>query len=300
MITANYQDLKVKVFEEKRKITLASTKKMKGKKLNLPTHAGVRLDLRNQKFPLKQAQKLQAEGQTFWQIAKQLKFTPKTVEKYLTLGCIPSHGNHGNLRASQLDRYRKAIEEELSGEKVNLHHIYLKLQKLGFTGIYKTVRAYVLSRYPEVDTRRKRVNCKGKPIIFFQQITYKGVVWFLLDRREEKPVEDMLILETIRKNMPVLWEARELVWTLIDLFKARDLKGFLAWVDTVMGSEHESLKRYVRGLKKDWDAVLNSFKYAYSNGPVEGHVNRLKCIKRQMYGRAKFDLLRLKVLFQGC
>jgi transposase len=50
------------------------------------------------------------------------------------------------------------------------------------------------------------------------------------------------------------------------------------------------------GLKRDWDAVLAGLTTAHNSGPVEGNVNRIKMIKRQMYGRAKFDLLRKRIL----
>jgi len=54
--------------------------------------------------------------------------------------------------------------------------------------------------------------------------------------------------------------------------------------------------RFVRGLRLDYDAVLNGLTLPHSSGAVEGNVNRIKMIKRQMYGRAKFDLLRKRIL----
>lgn len=56
------------------------------------------------------------------------------------------------------------------------------------------------------------------------------------------------------------------------------------------------LLTFARGLERDITAVKNSIRQKWSNGPVEGHVNRVKSIKRQMYGRASFELLRRKVL----
>nr|MBA2734414.1 transposase [Acidobacteriota bacterium] len=53
-----------------------------------------------------------------------------------------------------------------------------------------------------------------------------------------------------------------------------------------------------QGLLADEAAVRNALSSVWSNGQVEGQVNRLKMIKRQMYGRAKFDLLRARVLHQ--
>jgi transposase len=53
---------------------------------------------------------------------------------------------------------------------------------------------------------------------------------------------------------------------------------------------------FARGISEDYEAVKNALTYEWSNGQLEGQVNRLKLIKRQMYGRAKFDLLSARVL----
>jgi transposase len=59
------------------------------------------------------------------------------------------------------------------------------------------------------------------------------------------------------------------------------------------------LRTFARGLRPDEPAVRAGIGLPWSNGPVEGRVNRLKVIKRSMYGRARFDLLRARVLAAG-
>ena len=56
------------------------------------------------------------------------------------------------------------------------------------------------------------------------------------------------------------------------------------------------MQRFVRTLKQDLSAVEAAVEQTWSNGPVEGHINKLKIIKRQMYGRAGFELLRARIL----
>ncbi len=56
------------------------------------------------------------------------------------------------------------------------------------------------------------------------------------------------------------------------------------------------LRSFAVGLRQEYAAVVAAFEYPWSSGPVEGHVNRLKTIKRQMYGRPNFDLLKIRVL----
>jgi transposase len=68
------------------------------------------------------------------------------------------------------------------------------------------------------------------------------------------------------------------------------------WLEDSCESAVKELKNFAIGLKRDAAAVHEAIRQSWSNGPTEGHVNRLKFIKRQMYGRASFDLLRLRVL----
>jgi transposase len=69
-----------------------------------------------------------------------------------------------------------------------------------------------------------------------------------------------------------------------------------AWAAQAESSPVSELRGFARGLRKDWAAVTAGLTVPYSSGPVEGHVNRIKMIKRQMYGRANPDLLRKRVL----
>lgn len=69
-----------------------------------------------------------------------------------------------------------------------------------------------------------------------------------------------------------------------------------SWLETCCQSAVKELKNFAISLKRDEAAVYEAIRQPWSNGATEGHVNRLKFLKRQMYGRANFDLLRLKVL----
>ncbi len=71
------------------------------------------------------------------------------------------------------------------------------------------------------------------------------------------------------------------------------------WLEQAGSSKKRAWRSFSAGLKQDLDAVSNALTFLFSNGPTEGHVNRLKCIKRMMYGRANDDLLRKRVLWQG-
>jgi transposase len=68
------------------------------------------------------------------------------------------------------------------------------------------------------------------------------------------------------------------------------------WVERVKHSGLQGLKAFVNGFATDYDAIRAAFSSPYSNGPLEGQITRLKLLKRQMCGRARFDLLRLCIL----
>jgi len=69
-----------------------------------------------------------------------------------------------------------------------------------------------------------------------------------------------------------------------------------AWASQAETSPVSELRWFAKGLRKDWAAVTAGLTVSYSSGAVEGHVNRIKMIKRQMYGRANPDLLRKRIL----
>jgi transposase len=68
------------------------------------------------------------------------------------------------------------------------------------------------------------------------------------------------------------------------------------WLDQARRTHIYSLGRFVRTVQQDIKAVESAVREKWSNGPVEGHINRLKALKRQMYGRAGVELLRTRVL----
>ena len=71
------------------------------------------------------------------------------------------------------------------------------------------------------------------------------------------------------------------------------------WMGEAQASEIPSLRRFVRTLKQDIRAVEGAVLEKWSSGPVEGHINRLKTLKRQMYGRAGLELLRARLMPLG-
>jgi transposase len=69
-----------------------------------------------------------------------------------------------------------------------------------------------------------------------------------------------------------------------------------AWLESAHTSSVKELRQFAQGIERDRAAVEAGLSRLESNGQTEGHMTRLKLIKREMYGRARFDLLRLRVI----
>ncbi len=82
------------------------------------------------------------------------------------------------------------------------------------------------------------------------------------------------------------------------MIREKQNQKFPTWLEESAKSEIKEMAGFAWGLKQDRQAVTESMNSQWSNGQVEGQVNRLKLIKRQMYGRANFDLLKARVLHQ--
>lgn len=82
-----------------------------------------------------------------------------------------------------------------------------------------------------------------------------------------------------------------------EIIRQRRIEDLDPWIELATGSDAPAdLRHFARGLTADLAAVRASLTQSWSNGQVEGQVNRLKLVKRQMYGRASFELLRARFL----
>ncbi len=79
----------------------------------------------------------------------------------------------------------------------------------------------------------------------------------------------------------------------------RQSEGFQRWLEKARASGIGELVWFANGIEQDWAPVKKAFESQWSQGQTEGQVNRLKFLKRQMYGRANFDLLRARVVHQS-
>ncbi|HWF05527.1 MAG TPA: transposase, partial [Candidatus Angelobacter sp.] len=105
----------------------------------------------------------------------------------------------------------------------------------------------------------------------------------LLNKRQSKIVE-------VLKRTPDFVTMRHLVLSFRSILRGGKVASLRRWIEEAETAGIAAISKFVRQLKRDREAVENAVEHRWSNGPVEGHINRLKTVKRQMYGRAGFEL----------
>lgn len=107
---------------------------------------------------------------------------------------------------------------------------------------------------------------------------------------------DELLLLTKSRSAPIATATR-LCREFGSIVRGRDETRMREWIRAAMAQvDSSAMASFATGLHQTREEVCNAMKHDWSNGRAEGHVNRIKMIKRKMYGRANFDLLRIRVL----
>jgi transposase len=123
----------------------------------------------------------------------------------------------------------------------------------------------------------------------------RQVTWMIL-QPEKLDDRQYSVLERLCQLIPQVEKAKELAQEFSRIVRGRSPTELCEWLRSATRSRLEEFVSFARGLSDDYEAVKNSLCHEWSNGQLEGQVNRLKLIKRMMYGRAKFELLRARIL----
>ena len=105
--------------------------------------------------------------------------------------------------------------------------------------------------------------------------------------------DDARFVDAVRAASPAIAEAADLARRFHDILVRREATELDPWLTQALGS---AIGSFARGLMRDIDAVRAALTLPWSTGPVEGKINKLKLIKRSMYGRAGLDLLRARIV----
>jgi transposase len=116
---------------------------------------------------------------------------------------------------------------------------------------------------------------------------------------EELSAADASYRQAVCQLSPALTKAASLARSFVEMVHERKSESLDAWLEQARASPLQELHRFALGLDKEYAAVRAAVSEPWSTGQVEGQMTKLKSLKRQMYGRAKIDLLRLRVLHRA-
>ncbi|WP_425470162.1 ISL3 family transposase [Streptomyces tateyamensis] len=187
-------------------------------------------------------------------------------------------------RPSKLDEYKPYLDNRWNEGCTNAWKLWEEIVPLGYLGSYQTVRAYI---YQKRTSPRPVTARPPAP---------RTVAGWILRRPESLPEHDQLHLKTVLANCPELDALTRHVRSFAAMLTERHGERLPEWLDAVRQDDLPSLHTLAAGIDRDRDAVIAGLTLPWNSGVVEGHVNRIKMLKRQMFGRAGFRLLRKRVL----
>jgi transposase len=232
-----------------------------------------------------------------WQqkaIARHLGISVRTVSRYLAAATLPEHRRRR--RASKLDRHKTYLLQRWNEGCHNARQLADEIRSRGYGGGLTQVREYVAR------LRRAQAAQTGRPSpslprsLTAKPLTPRRTAFLLLFPIDEHGGTLVDFRQQFFSLFPELQAIVGAFQAFAAMVREKRAADFDDWLWAALHSDCTALKQFARGLKRDEAAVRRALNSDWSNGQCEGQINRLKLIKRQMYGRAKFDLLRLRVL----
>jgi transposase len=232
---------------------------------------------------------LRGKGTNLTAIAEQLRLNRTTVRKFVRVASAADLRRPTGEGPRGLDRFTPYLVRRWQEGCHIAAFLHVELKELGYRGSKRTVRRFVEDWRKAEPPRAVRRILPGP----------QTLCWLLLRRRSELDDAERALLTDLCRRSSELATSRRLAQQFMVLVRERRGAQLEDWIAEVQSTGPPELRGFSRNLHRDWRAVHAGFTVHWSSGPVEGNINRLKLIKRQMYGRANFDLLRRRVLLAG-
>ena len=248
---------------------------------------------------MNRAKELHDLGSSQKQIAQQLGVHPKTIQRYL-------HSSSAKARRSRAghltDPFQSYLLNRWNEGCHNATQLFREIQEQGYAGRTTMVRT-VIRGFRDASGLPPRIRTAKAELLPTDPTrrppTLRTLTFSITGRPEQCTDEHKSLLERICTEQPQLGEVISQAKTFATLVREQQAEKLQDWLAESQGSSYRIWKNFALGIEQDRQAVQAALTYPWSNGPTEGHINRLKCLKRMMYGRAKDDLLRKRVLWQG-
>ena len=245
---------------------------------------------------------LQKQGMKSAEMARTMGMSQRTLQRWIATGTIP-YARRKRPRASLIDPYKTyllkrwqqgchsgaQLERELraKGYKGSAHGIYRYLE---------TLKASILAASQHNSALKLASSTQPHALL---TLSASQTTWLFFRKQADLKPEEQETLRQLRQASPQLEVAYQLVDEFLHMVRERTGDQLDAWLNKVEASHLQAFHTFVTGVQKDKEAVLAGLTLPWSTGPLEGHINRLKLLKRSMYGRAEFDLLQLRILYQS-
>ena len=229
-----------------------------------------------------QVKALVESGMSQSDVTRQLDVSLRTVQRWTQAGTFPERTPR--CFPHSVDHYADYLEQRLLQGCRNITQLWRELRQQGYHGQLGNVWNWL--QMHRGHGKKNAVEKLRRPQLHSSP---RHTAWRIL----KEPASAKTYLEELYLASP---EIRNLAYPGKEFFRivrSRDFTAWPAWLEAARGT---ALSRFASGLTRDREAMKAALNLPWSNGAVEGQVHRLKLIKRQMYGRASFDLLRLRVL----
>jgi transposase len=229
-------------------------------------------------------------------IARTLSINRATVRKFIHADGFPERAPKKS-SGSILEPYVPYIHRRFSEGINNALRLWHEIKEKGYSGKAAMVRRYVRRLRARLSqlTLEQRAQFLGAKSTF-KAPTSRRAAWWLPKQTEELTPERQAFIEQVCQLCPEAREVQQMAREFRELLRERQPEAFDRWLEAAKGSEAAELKGFAEGLLQDYEAVRAALTHEWSSGQTEGQINRLKFIKRQMYGRADFELLKARFL----
>jgi transposase len=235
-------------------------------------------------------QALLAQGVSQRAIARQLGLNRRTVQRYAAAEQCPQRA--ARTICSTVAPYGEYLLRRWAAGDQNRTQLWREIQQQGYQGSYSSVYRFLLP-WPE-NVKQRRAAPRGRARR--APLSARQGMWLLLRNPADLTPEQTAQQETLCKHCEAAAKAYSLAQEFRRLLRERESAGLAGWLAAARASGIKELHQFARGLEREKSGVQAAFEQIWSNGQTEGQVQRLKVIKRSMYGRAKFDLLRQRFL----
>jgi transposase len=248
-----------------------------------------RINVKRQ-YKFEKVKELHLAGYSVRAISKSLNISRQTIRTYLSQDKIAPKESYRSTNFDDFLQY--LLHPDNRGKTYRLLH--QEIVQMGFTGKY-TQFCNRMGQSPQLSLSQN--SSRPKPVHIKTWSTTRISILLYMDKQEIKKQDDRAFLELLYQQCPPIKQMEILAKKFKQLFQDKTEGTLKAWIDEATQPE-STLKHFAANLDKDFHAVNNAVIMPYSNGQVEGQVNRIKNIKRRMYGRASFHLLRKMILLK--